>query len=561
MNYRMAYLSKDTDSSFFSFRTRTPTDILRILENDRALLTFEQCMGSPAFAVSARIGTEVKFSLRTRDPAVAEIRKNQATVVLARLWAARRSPPRQLAHKQIMALAGLVHDLWVTHFEQEPGDRAAWVAHKALNRAVQEGRMISVPAIVPGQIPDEMQLAIDAFGDNFTAGINALPVLPDHDQGLERRFGLLCDWVLTENTMRVDYATRKRLLTAIAIAGQTAPRRLKENADHFYGRDTHRERYPEFRSGRTLTQVFESWKEETQPSPSTVSNWRGHIRSLQEFIGHEDVSNLTKQDIVGWKDKLVRDGMAAKTINDGYLACLKRLLNYEIENHRLNENVAGKIGISTRGLAGTTPLPYVTDEVAQLLRLARGQTSAALRWLPWLAALSGSRIGEVAQLWGCKIKKVGEVWIMEIRGAEDGGRLKNSWSERDTPIHPAIIEEGFLDFVRERGQGPLFYHRSSGDRQKKHASKSVCNRVAAWIRLQEGFQNPRKAPNHAFRHWFKSELGALQVPDSLADSIVGHAKRSDADRYRHYPVDVKAPAVSRVRIPGVMVDAVAESTS
>jgi hypothetical protein len=42
----MAYLSKDKDSSFLSFRKRTPADILRMLDNDRALPTFEQCMNS-----------------------------------------------------------------------------------------------------------------------------------------------------------------------------------------------------------------------------------------------------------------------------------------------------------------------------------------------------------------------------------------------------------------------------------------------------------------------------------------------------------------------------------
>jgi hypothetical protein len=220
MNYRMAYLSKDNDSSFWSFRTRTPSDILRTLDNDRALLTFEQCMDSPAFVVNARIGAEVKFSLKTRDAAIAEVRRSQASLALTKLWAARRSAPRQLTHKQIMGLAGLVHELWVEQFEQEPGERAAWVAHKALNRAVQEGRLINVPRIVPGQMPDERELAVEEFGDNLTAGINALPVLPDHDQGLEKRFGMLCDWVLTQNTMRVDYATRKRLLTAIAMGGK-----------------------------------------------------------------------------------------------------------------------------------------------------------------------------------------------------------------------------------------------------------------------------------------------------------------------------------------------------
>ncbi len=45
------------------------------------------------------------------------------------------------------------------------------------------------------------------------------------------------------------------------------------------------------------------------------------------------------------------------------------------------------------------------------------ETNAARRWLPWLAALSGARIGELAQLWGEEIKigssriLVGRFWV------------------------------------------------------------------------------------------------------------------------------------------------------
>jgi integrase len=91
--------------------------------------------------------------------------------------------------------------------------------------------------------------------------------------------------------------------------------------------------------------------------------------------------------------------------------------------------------------------------------------------------------------------------------------------------------------------------RTSGDPTKKHASKSVANRLAAWVREQPGFQDPRKDPNHAFRHWFKTELGALQVADSLADAIMGHAGRTEADTYRHPSIERKAEAISKVKAP------------
>ena len=61
------------------------------------------------------------------------------------------------------------------------------------------------------------------------------------------------------------------------------------------------------------------------------------------------------------------------------------------------------------------------------------------RWLPWLLALSGARVGELAQLWGQRITEVDGVPVMKIAPAEDGGSLKNEGSERIVPIHPAIL--------------------------------------------------------------------------------------------------------------------------
>ena len=43
------------------------------------------------------------------------------------------------------------------------------------------------------------------------------------------------------------------------------------------------------------------------------------------------------------------------------------------------------------------------------------------RWLPWLIAFSGARVGEVAQLWGSRILEVDGIPVMRIAPAEDGG--------------------------------------------------------------------------------------------------------------------------------------------
>lgn len=552
MAYRMAYLSKRIDSSHHMFRLRTPADVLaRGGMSRRVMIQVPEFMGGSPLIAAATIGREIKFSLRTRSNEEAEFRRSVAVVELNKVFAAIRNGPQQLSHMQLLGLARAVHELYVGSFQNDPGANDIWVAHKALNRAVSEGRIRDVTPIVPGQLLDERETATALFGEDLTAGINALPRSNDAADGLEMRFGLLVDWLLTQNGLIVERETRTRLLAMVAKATDSGSRRLKDNIAGDYGDDHRLARYPVYkpRNGRTFSQAFDDWIREANPAASTRSTWRGHLKSLREFLQHDEIARLRHSDVVSWKDHLVERALVAKTINDGYLASLSTILNFEVQNGRLQSNIAEGVKARHRDRAGASRLPYTRDEAGRLLELAKGESHPNLRWLPWLAAMSGSRIGEVAQLWGQRIVIVEGLHVMRIAPAEDGGRLKNAWSERDVPLHPAIIEQGFLDFVQERGDGPLFYQRTSGDPARAHASKSVAGKVAAWVRAQSGFRDRRKDPSHAFRHWFKSELAAAGVQDSLADGIVGHGKRSVADHYRHFSIQTKAEAIRRVSAP------------
>ena len=118
-----------------------------------------------------------------------------------------------------------------------------------------------------------------------------------------------------------------------------------------------------------------------------------------------------------------------------------------------------------------------------------------------------------------------------------------------TVAHPVLIRDGFLKFVKAKGEGPLFYRRSSGNPNKRHASKGVSNHLAEWVR-EQGFNDPRKAPNHALRHWWKSTAARVNIQDSLADAIQGHAGRSVASTYRHFDLRKLAEGVAAIPVPG-----------
>jgi hypothetical protein len=176
MTYRMAYITTRADSSHHLFRLRTPADVLaRGGMNRRVLIQFPEFMYSRPFITTVTIGAEIKFSLRTREDDVAEFRRSVALAELNKVFAAIRAGPQPLTHKQLLGLSRAIHELYVEAFQDDPGSKDIWIAHKALNRAVAEGRIRDVEPIIPGQMPDDQETAAALFGEYLTVGINALP--------------------------------------------------------------------------------------------------------------------------------------------------------------------------------------------------------------------------------------------------------------------------------------------------------------------------------------------------------------------------------------------------
>ncbi|WP_164778033.1 tyrosine-type recombinase/integrase [Mesorhizobium sp. M7A.F.Ca.US.006.01.1.1] len=490
----------------------------------------------------------VSFSLGTNDKLLAKVRTSIAVTQLERAYEALRVGPTTLSQRQIIALSGEIYRLFVESFQENPGTPKDWASFKALNRAAREGRLENLPSI-GFSFPQENDAAMSFFGQDLTEGVDSLP--PSANSiALERRFGGLVSWVLGLHTILVDTASRHKLLVAVDQAVTDAAYALKRNADGDYSPDPKADRFPAFvQTGVVFFQaLFDKWASERSPAASTQTTWRTAIKSLQNHVGHEDARRISETDVVSWKDGLVATGLSAKTINGSYLAALNVLYVFAIANKLLSENPAIGIRAATANKAGTRMLPYSTEEVGRLLSIAEHKGTPRRRWLIWLAATSGARIGEIAQLWGSSIVREDGIDVMRIMPAPDGGSLKNEGSERTVPIHSAVVAAGFLQFVKQQGNGPLFYRRSSGEPTKTHASKGVTNHLASWIR-EEGFVDPRKAPNHALRHWWKSQAVDADVQDSLADHIQGHATKSAAGGYRHFSIETVAKAVEKIPLP------------
>jgi integrase len=556
----MPYSARRKDSQSFWFEQRIPRDLLPRLRGREIIIQFPPMKDAREVLVQCRVRDAVRFSLRTTDNDVRLARTGLAIAYLQSLYEAARNGPKSLTPKQLVALSGEVYRLYATKFDENPGSPSAWAAWKSFNRAALEGRLANAPPIEVGAVPADELAARDAFGQNLTAGVNALS-RSDGEIGLESRFGKLTSWVLTIHGLEVDSATRLVLLREVARAAQDAGWRNKRASEGDWSPDPNEKRFPPIAAltpstSVTLADLFDRWKAEAKPAASTITTWRGSVRRFASHVKNKDAASITREDVIGWKDALLAEGLKAKTIRDGHLAAIRRLFAFGIDNRILQTNPAQGVRVALRRRAGEGRQPYTDEEVARLLALARAERNEARRWLPWLATLTGARIGELAQLRGANIRKVDGVLVLELRPAPDGGSFKNEGSERFVPLHPALVKEGFGSFVESKGSGPLFYTgrvRKGRQESSRHASKGVTNRLAGWIRAS-GFNDPRKAPSHALRRWFKITADRVGIATAHSDIIQGHSARTEGDGYRRAGISMATVAELIAKIPVPLLD-------
>lgn len=559
--------ARRSDSRVEQIQAHVPRDVVERLRGTHISVDCPAMAGTPETRITLKIGTTVKGSLQTRDPDVATARRMRVLESLERLYASARTGGTRLTHRQMVGLAGEVYGLIRAKFDEDPGEIEAWAAWKGFVRAAREGRIPTAPSITPGELADERADAARLFGPDLTAGIDALP--PSGDRAaLEDRCGRLTWWVLARHGLHIDRETRLRLLEHVADACLDAGWAMKRAASGDYTPDPKAQRFPAFErpavAGVTLTDIFDRWRRESKPAGSTLTTWKSILSDFRRHLKHDDATRVTDQDVVAWKDSRIAAGRSLKTVADSDLACIRRLYAFALSNKLVTTNPAEGIKVAVKKKAGAGRLPYTNDDVARLLKHAEGEGAEYRRWLPILLATTGARVGELTQLSSDRVRFEDGVHVLRIEPAADGGSLKNKGSERTVPMHPALIESGFLAFARSKN-GPLFYgsrpkRGARGEGEGRHASKSVANRFADWVRTLPGFDDDRKAPAHSARHWWKSTALRSGMADSVADHLQGHAAGGVAGQYRHHD-DLRflAGEVAKIPVPSMAKDAADEA--
>ena len=80
-------------------------------------------------------------------------------------------------------------------------------------------------------------------------------------------------------------------------------------------------------------------------------------------------------------------------------------------------------------------------------------------WVTLLSAYSGARLNEICQLDVIDIQELDGIWTINLNANSADKSIKTEAGSRLVPIHPKLMELGFLDYlqmIRNRNHQKLF---------------------------------------------------------------------------------------------------------
>ena len=304
---------------------------------------------------------------------------------------------------------------------------------------------------------------------------------------------------------------------------------------------------------QSIRDVFKGYRIELQSigkGHDAEARWAPVVDNLVSHIGHDSANRITRANAIKWTDNLLVT-LSPKTVRDSYLATARAAFAWAVDRIDVAQNPFAGVKVRLTKRVRNREKGFTADEAQSILTASRNyagsakeqpKMTAAKQWVPLLGAYSGARVGELCQLRGEDVRQ--DDGIHYIRITPEAGTVKSGMF-RDVPLHDHVVGEGFLDFVKKSGSGPLFY-RSGPRRGKTSPAETVAGRLGKWVRtlgvIPEGIQ-----PSHAWRHRLKTVGRELGVDPRVLDAIQGHAARTAGDDYGD--VTLKAKLVLIRKLP------------
>ncbi len=267
--------------------------------------------------------------------------------------------------------------------------------------------------------------------------------------------------------------------------------------------------------------------------PKTFTIKKTAVESLVSFLGPKaKVHAITRSDLARWYQDMREKGASTPTLTNkqSYIGGRGGFFEWAMASghYPKGDNPAsGHVSYSQREKRARKKLGFKAYDRVQIQALfapgALAKLSESARWASLLGLYTGARASEVGQL---LIKDVFEEdGIPCIRVSDEGEhqKVKTEVSLRTVPLHPELLEMGFLGWVGGK-------HKAGETRLFPAAKANAVNGQGNWItkafsrhlaEVGKGWE-PAKRGFHSLRKTFIQELQGAGVVSELRAQIVGH---------------------------------------
>jgi integrase len=320
-----------------------------------------------------------------------------------------------------------------------------------------------------------------------------------------------------------------------------------------------------------LESLHARWVDRTQATPQTAGEALTTVRRFTELHGTLALREITREHCREFRAAMLRmprilseemrktplpdilkliEGKPYDRINPvtarKRLSFLKTILAFGAEEGDFDESPASGLTIKA-GVETEDRKPFSPDDLETLFAaLHRRVERDSFYWITVLLLVTGARAGEIIPLETQDIDLDGQTpHIRIVSDATSGRRLKTKHSERSIPLHPALLQLGFAEFVESK-EGRLFPELKADKRGK--FSTYFSQLWMRWLRTKVGIAD-RSKTLHSLRHSFKSLSRRAGIPEDVHDAITGHSPATVGRGYGDYPIETLAREMEKIVLP------------
>lgn len=278
-----------------------------------------------------------------------------------------------------------------------------------------------------------------------------------------------------------------------------------------------------------MRDIFEKWKVSHPRSNDSINSCDRSLRLFETLVGNIAVEQVDRSMGAHFKTYLLQLDTTPKTARDR-LIWVKSLLNYAHRDLELtSRNVWNGIDISFKTTKRRRPWTEVelTTLFSQPLftekKLPRNKKAGgwAAYWVPLIAVFSGARVSEICQLTADDIDTNTSHPTIKIRSRSEEQRLKTVNAERDIPIHPQLIELGFLNYVEQIKSAPAANNLWPDLPKRNERSGGY---FSQWFgEYLKTLELNGEVDFHSFRHTVRTQLVINGVSEIVIDRLLGHS--------------------------------------